>query len=114
MQRAVPLTQSKKEIIYIEIDDSTSIVVPDADGTTASTGRAEALVERLSSLGDSIAAVCRTIKTNAVAAMEDAKPSELEIEFGLKLGGEAGVPLVTKGTTEANITVKAKWQLAKG
>ena len=32
------------------------------------------------------------------------------VEFGVKLGGEAGVPMLTKATGEANFKVSVEWK----
>lgn len=37
------------------------------------------------------------------------KPDEMEIEFGLKIGGESGV-IIAKGTTEVNFAVRVVWK----
>jgi hypothetical protein len=37
------------------------------------------------------------------------KPTECAVEFGISVGGEAGVPFVTKGTLGANFKVTIKW-----
>lgn len=37
------------------------------------------------------------------------KPTECSIEFGVNVGGEAGVPFITKGTVGANFKVTIKW-----
>lgn len=39
---------------------------------------------------------------------KDFSPNEVEIEFGIKIGGEAGV-FVAKSTLDANLQVKLKW-----
>lgn len=50
---------------------------------------------------------------------EEARPDEVEIEFGLKLEAEAGIegneiiPLVATGTAGAQFSVKFKWTLEK-
>lgn len=38
-----------------------------------------------------------------------ARPNELSIEFGIDARGEAGIPLVTKGSLGANFKVSMKW-----
>ena len=38
------------------------------------------------------------------------KPGEVEIEFGIELGGEMGIPLVTRGEAKANFKVTLKWK----
>ena len=40
---------------------------------------------------------------------ESAGPDECCVEFGLKLGGEAGV-IVAKGTAEVNFVVRLSWK----
>jgi hypothetical protein len=45
----------------------------------------------------------------AKVAAETLKPDTLSMEFGLEVGGEAGVPFVTKGTATANFTVSVQW-----
>ena len=37
------------------------------------------------------------------------KPAECVLEFGVNVGGEAGVPFITKGTIGANFKVALKW-----
>lgn len=37
------------------------------------------------------------------------KPAECVLEFGVNVGGEAGVPFITKGTVGANFKVALKW-----
>jgi hypothetical protein len=37
------------------------------------------------------------------------KPDKVTVEFGVKLAGEVGVPMVTKGSGEANFKVSIEW-----
>jgi hypothetical protein len=43
--------------------------------------------------------------------MKNFLPDKVTIEFGLQMGGEAGVPFVTKGTAQANVKVSVEWDL---
>ncbi|WP_413810824.1 CU044_2847 family protein [Streptomyces sp. OE57] len=43
--------------------------------------------------------------------MRELKPDEMEIEFGLKIGGESGV-IIAKGTAEVNFAVRVVWKRA--
>lgn len=43
----------------------------------------------------------------------DFRPDELEVEFAVKFSADAGIIISSVGT-EANITVKMKWEKAKG
>jgi Trypsin-co-occurring domain 1 len=40
-------------------------------------------------------------------------PEKVAVEFGVKLGGEAGVPMLTKATGEANFKVSVEWKPPK-
>jgi hypothetical protein len=43
------------------------------------------------------------------------KPASCSVEFGVNVGGETGVPFVTKGTVGANFKVTITWEAkAKG
>jgi hypothetical protein len=39
----------------------------------------------------------------------DSNLKSIELEFGLQIGGEAGIPFITKGTVQSNIKVKVAW-----
>jgi hypothetical protein len=40
-------------------------------------------------------------------------PSKVTLEFGIQVGGETGIPFVTKGTTQANVKVTVEWIFTK-
>ena len=44
---------------------------------------------------------------------EGLTPSKVTLAFGLQVGGETGIPFVTKGTAQANVTVTIEWELKK-
>jgi hypothetical protein len=58
---------------------------------------------------ESVAALADTV-LNSLKAL---RPGEVEIEFGVELGGEMGIPLVSKGEAKANFKVTMKWKDAK-
>jgi hypothetical protein len=37
-------------------------------------------------------------------------PSDISVEFGVNVGGETGVPFVTKGSVGANFKVTVSWK----
>ncbi|WP_431236096.1 CU044_2847 family protein (plasmid) [Mycolicibacterium psychrotolerans] len=78
----------------------------------ADADKAEALVNRLDALGTQIGRVCRTLHAKALDAIKDAKPDELELEFGVQLGGEIGIPMVSKGKADCDVSVKATWKFS--
>jgi hypothetical protein len=46
----------------------------------------------------------------AVDAMRKLTPGEVQIEFGIELGGEMGFPTITKVQGEANFKITLKWK----
>jgi hypothetical protein len=45
----------------------------------------------------------------ALDNLKKLEPAELEIEFGIELGGQAGIPLLTRHEGKANFKVTLKW-----
>ena len=97
--------------LLIEITPEPEIVFEEETEGTAGAKTVD-LADRLQDVGDKIGEVCTTLQTRAWQAIKGSKPDEFEIEFGVKLAGEAGIPLVSKGSAECNFKVKAKWHLS--
>lgn len=49
------------------------------------------------------------IAESVVESLSTLKPGEVEVEFGVELGGELGIPMVTKGEAKANFKVTLRW-----
>jgi hypothetical protein len=62
---------------------------------------------------DALTALAREIEGTIFGALKtgDHIPTKLALEFGLDVGGEAGVPFVTKGTIGANFKISLEWTL---
>ena len=60
-----------------------------------------------------------TIKTytkrtlNAFKELGSANVDKVKLEFGINLGGEAGVPYVTKGTAECSLKITVECSLTE-
>lgn len=59
------------------------------------------LRQALARVRPALSQVCETV--------QELKPDEMEIQFGLKIGGESGV-IIAKGTTEVNFAVRVVWK----
>jgi len=70
---------------------------------------AEGVVRRATDLGTFIQQACVQIYDSVKKGTEAIKPNKVEVTFGVKLGGEAGVPFVAKGTAEANVAITLTW-----
>lgn len=87
----------------IQIEPAVDGMVPQAD----TPGFAQISEERLKEIGTEIqrmaALLVSSIKPDKLA------PKELEIEFGIGIKGEGGIPFFAKGSIETNFAVRAKW-----
>jgi Trypsin-co-occurring domain 1 len=50
------------------------------------------------------------VASAVIDALSAIGPDAIEVEFGVELGGELGLPLVTKGSAKANFKVTLKWE----
>lgn len=93
-------------VVYVEIEEK---VTPE--------GRLEGAKKKLKGaaktvddIGEPILAVCRSMHQKAYKGMGDEiKPAQFEVEFGLSLGGEMGVPFIAKAQGEAQFKIRATW-----
>ena len=69
--------------------------------------QAKDVADKVKELRGTIAGVCSYVKS---AFAEANHPDELTVKFGIKLAGEVGVPLVSRGTGEASILIEATWK----
>lgn len=70
---------------------------------------ASTTAQNVRDVGETIAKLCNDVMTSVRAGVSSVSPDELELSFGISLGGEASIPLVTKATSEATFTVRALW-----
>nr|SBO98168.1 hypothetical protein BN4615_P7684 [Nonomuraea gerenzanensis] len=99
---AVPVELADGDVVVFEVDGD--LAGPDldlaaGDGVVA---RARTSLDiALRSLKPAVSRIVDTVRESA--------PSEIEIEFGLKISAESTV-VVAKGTTEVNFVVRAVWK----
>jgi hypothetical protein len=115
MPRAVPV-QIEGQTVLIETDENVTITarpVPQPGGVEFVPPGAEEVVSvdeikrTFADVKDVIAACCN----NLYSAMENIPtPEKFAVEFGVKLGGETGVPFLTKASGEANFKVTVEWK----
>jgi hypothetical protein len=97
--------------IFVEVDQPPPVSgVPGAPGgPQGSLEDLDDVVERLGDVGDSLRTTCTALYNAMRDATAELKPDGIELQFGVKLGGEMGVPFVAKGTSEANFSIKLTW-----
>jgi hypothetical protein len=54
-----------------------------------------------------LSAVAETIRKALIAAHS---PTKVEMEFGIELGGESGIPTILVGSSKANFKVTITWE----
>jgi Trypsin-co-occurring domain 1 len=76
------------------------LMLASAPGKIAAQAR-ETLEKSLAQLGPALSGMLGTLRA--------ARPAEMQVQFGIKLGGETGV-VVAKGTAEVNFLVTMTWR----
>jgi len=119
------------KIVPIELEDGVKIYIEanDVEGVSTSTSTAPPAERRrggqkgigsgatalatagTAAISQSFQAIEGTIRTytshtlQAFKEMATANVEKVTLQFGIQIGGEAGVPYVTKGTAESNLTI---------
>lgn len=122
MTQLVPILLEDGTEIYLEATED--VVTPDATSATSGSGVAPEMTRTAkggawgspsqstqTQAAQSFKAIESTIRTythytmNAFKDMATANVESVTLEFGLKVGGEAGIPYVTRGTAESNLKI---------
>ena len=124
MPQLVPVQLDDETVIYIEATDDVS--VPAVSEEEAVEDEEEALVDKAGrpidvqqQMVQSFQAIQGTIRayTNctlkAFKQVAIANVDKVTLEFGIELGGEAGVPYVTKGTAKSNLKITVECSFPK-
>lgn len=69
----------------------------------------EDLKANLDSVKDTIVSCCQVLQE----AMKAVEPEKFAVEFGIKLSGETGIPMLTKSSVEGNFKVTVEWHKDK-
>lgn len=120
MAQLTPLQLEDGTVIYIE---STDNIFPPPVNTESGEERPTTFAPNLNSVQQqgiqSFKAVEGTIRAyithtlNALKKVTDTNIDKVTLEFGITVGGEAGVPYVTKGTVESNLKIKVECSYPK-
>jgi hypothetical protein len=107
----IPLRNGDGEIVgYVEVQTFASLPEQNRDELRGfSVGDAS---DRLKEAGEAVALTCEAVMSQLRSSLGQLAPDEVELQFGLSLGGEVGIPVITKATTEATLSVTAKWTKA--
>lgn len=94
--------------IYVEAKESPT-VAPSTSGTAipGAKSAADVAIAKMQQARQMI----RGYAMYALSAFKDFGAAEIEevtLKFGLKLGGKAGIPYITEGSTESNLEIQVK------
>lgn len=100
--------QSQGEIVKFEtVGQGTGSA---ADGEIALASTKDELERRFQDVQDLISKCCLSVRE---AIKRVPPPEEVTLEFGIEVGGKAGIPFVTEGSATANFKVSVTWKAAK-
>jgi Trypsin-co-occurring domain 1 len=98
------------EVVRFQVDDGSSVLVEvdeDAFGVERVSRGADGIVEAGRRLTDALGNV-RAAAQASVDVLRTLGPDALELQFGVKLAGEAGA-IIAKTTAEGHFSVKLSW-----
>lgn len=103
-----------KRLIEFPLEEGGSVIIEVVDGDTSGTmDRASRSNEIVAKAGHTLETALERVKPAAEAILKQIThlselPSEIEVEFGLKVTAEVGA-IIASGSVEANYIVKLKW-----
>lgn len=114
MTKLTPIQLDDNTIIYIEVSEEVnlpSIVTEEEEEALDSKGMSPEVVRK--QMVRNFQAIQGTIRAYTVYTLNafkqipiaNANVNKVTLEFGIELGGEAGVPYVTKGTAKSNMKI---------
>lgn len=120
MPQLTPIQLDDGTLIYIEASESITIPsVPESEhtnqepeettrsgskGWTPTPPDTQAAAQRFQAIESTIRAYT-TYSLNAFKQVTIANVDKVTLEFGLEVGGEAGIPYITKGTAKSNLKI---------
>jgi hypothetical protein len=101
----MPLSRDEGAHLVAEVDsvDLEGVELVADDGSGHLTKAVGSLAEAFDKLEPALGMIVSRLRSAA------RQPDEITVDFGLKLGGEAGL-VFAKGTVEANIAVSVTWK----
>jgi Trypsin-co-occurring domain 1 len=107
MAHKIYIEQEDGEILTIEIAESKDDLQKDTNKERESYGLPEDSIAKLHEIHETI----RFYTEYAIGAFKnlgDTQVEEVTLKFGLKISGEAGLPVLTKTSAESNFEIQVK------
>jgi hypothetical protein len=123
MTQLIPIQIDADTIIYVEPTTDVQVQPPAAPSRELTRedldlGDKGVIEDATHKAMQSFAAMETTIKTytqrtlNAFRDLGSAEVDKVKLEFGINMGGEVGVPYVTKGTAECSLKITVECSLS--
>lgn len=126
MTKVIPIKLDDNTVIYIEATEDVNVPVVNNAVLNDEEEEEEALVDKGISpeqvrqkMMQNFLSIQNTIRTytvytlNAFKQIPIAEVNKVTLEFGIEMGGEAGVPYVTKGTAKSNMKITVECSFPK-
>jgi len=107
MAHKIYIEQEDGEIREITISESDNDLPTDTDSDRESYGIKEDAIARLQDVHETIRLYTR-YAIGAFKNIGDVEVEEVKLKFGLKISGEAGIPILTKASAESNFEIEVK------
>lgn len=109
MAHKIYIEQEDGEILTLEILESEDDRPPEIPSDREVMGVKEDAIVRLKDIHETIQLYTK-YAIGAFKNFNDAQVEEVTLKFGLKIGGEAGMPILTKATAESNFEIQVKYK----
>ncbi|MBE8989096.1 CU044_2847 family protein [Nostoc sp. LEGE 12450] len=125
MTKVIPIKLDDNTVIYIEATEDVNIpvvntvVLDEEEEEEALVGKGMSPEQIRQKMMQNFLSVQNTIRTytvytlNAFKQIPIAEVNKVTLEFGIEMGGEAGVPYVTKGTAKSNMKITVECSFPK-
>ncbi|MFS0519600.1 CU044_2847 family protein [Nostoc sp. UIC 10607] len=125
MTKVIPIKLDDNTVIYIEATDDVNIpvvntvVLDEEEEEEALVGKGMSPEQIRQKMMQNFLSIQNTIRTytvytlNAFKQIPIAEVNKVTLEFGIEMGGEAGVPYVTKGTAKSNMKITVECSFPK-
>jgi hypothetical protein len=116
MTQLAPIQLEDGTVIYIEATEEVAAPLVNSQIATEEEEEAldgkgwnpDAVKQQMAQNFQAMQGTIRAYTTQTLKAFKDIEVgniSKVTLEFGLKIGGEAGIPYITKGTGESNLKI---------
>ncbi|MHC5862997.1 CU044_2847 family protein [Nostoc sp.] len=125
MTKVIPIKLDDNTVIYIEATEDVTVPVvnttllDEEEEEEALVGKGMNPEQIRQKMMQNFLSIQNTIRTytvytlNAFKQIPIAEVNKVTLEFGIEMGGEAGVPYVTKGTAKSNMKITVECSFPK-